>query len=181
MVRMMTGGIVDRFLSFAKAEMIQKNETEIRCPCRRCKLSSLMDPDSFTIKGHLLMRGFMDGYGWEGDEDDYEVVHGISPPWLYLKPNPRPRAQTSPRKMSHGYWLAKWTNASSLPTHQSPVVLSCGEAKGTSLEWMEPPTSKTSTSTTTQRLKMTTTMMQYRTNQEEAGPPYLKAFARSRE
>ena len=27
-------------------------------------------------------------------------------------------------KMSHGYWLPKWTNASSLPTHQSPVVLS---------------------------------------------------------
>ena len=76
MVRMMTGGIVDRFLSFAKAEMIQKNETEIRCPCRRCKLSSLMDPDSSTIKGHLLMRAFMDGYRWEGDEDDYEVVHG---------------------------------------------------------------------------------------------------------
>src|SRR3954465_2832858 len=76
MVRMMTGGIVDRFLSFAKAEMIQKNETEIRYPCRRCKLSSLMDPDSSTIKGHLLMRGFMDGYRWEGDEDDYEVVHG---------------------------------------------------------------------------------------------------------
>ena len=39
------------------------------------------------------------------------------------KPNPRPRAQTSPRKMSHGYWLPKWTNASSLPTRQSPVVL----------------------------------------------------------
>src|SRR3954471_20371148 len=76
MVRMMTGGIVDRFLSFAKAEMIQKNETEIRCLCRRCKLSSLMDPDSSTIKGHLLMRGFMDGYQWEGDENDYEVVHG---------------------------------------------------------------------------------------------------------
>src|SRR3954466_14690939 len=76
--------------------------------------------------------------------------------------------------MSHGYWLAKWTNASSLPTRQSPVVLSCGEAKGTSLEWMEPPTSKTSTSTATRRLKTTTTMMQYHTNQEEAGPPYLK-------
>src|SRR4051812_39601518 len=76
MVRMMTGGIVDRFLSFAKADMIQKNETEIRCLCRRCKLSSLMDLDSSTIKGHLLMRGFMDGYRWEGDEDDYEVVHG---------------------------------------------------------------------------------------------------------
>src|SRR3954470_23594679 len=34
-----------------------------------------MDPDSSTIKGHLLMCGFMDGYRWEGDEDDYEVVH----------------------------------------------------------------------------------------------------------
>ena len=29
-----------------------------------------------------------------------------------------------PRKMSHGYWLPKWTNSSSLPTRQSPVVLS---------------------------------------------------------
>src|SRR3954468_3964269 len=76
MVRMMTGGIVDRFLIFAKAEMIQKNEAEIRCQCRRCKLSSLMDSDSSTINGHMLMRGFMDGYRWEGDEDDYEVVHG---------------------------------------------------------------------------------------------------------
>src|SRR4051812_663227 len=76
MVRMMTGGIVDRFLSFAKAEMIQKNETEIRCLCRRCKLSSLMDPNSSTIKGHLLVRGSMDGYRSERDEDDYEVVHG---------------------------------------------------------------------------------------------------------
>src|SRR3954467_15872081 len=76
MVRMMNGGIVDRFLRSAKAEMIQKNETEIRCPCRRCKLSSLLDPDSSTIKGQLLMRGFMDGYRWEVDEYDYEVVHG---------------------------------------------------------------------------------------------------------
>ena len=76
MVRKMTEGIVNRFLSSAKAEMIQKNETEIRCPCRRCKLKSLMDPNSDTIKGHLLMRGFMDGYRWQGDEDDYEVVLG---------------------------------------------------------------------------------------------------------
>ena len=35
-----------------------------------------MDPDSDTIMGHLLVRGFMDGYQWQGDEDDYEVVHG---------------------------------------------------------------------------------------------------------
>ena len=32
--------------------------------------------------------------------------------------------EASPRKMSHGYWLPKWTNASSLPTRQIPVVLS---------------------------------------------------------
>ena len=23
-----------------------------------------------------LLRGFMDGYRWQGEEDDYEVVHG---------------------------------------------------------------------------------------------------------
>ena len=76
MVRTMTEGIVNRFLSSTKAEMHQKNETEIRCPCRRCKLKSLMDPDSRLVRDHLLVRGFMDGYRWQGDEDDYEVVHG---------------------------------------------------------------------------------------------------------
>ena len=76
MVRTMTEGIVARFLRSAMAETIQNNETEIRCPCRRGKLKSLMDPDSDTIKGHLLVRGFMDGYRWQGEEDDYEVVHG---------------------------------------------------------------------------------------------------------
>ena len=77
MVRTMTEGIVNRFLRSAKAEMLQKNETEIRCPCRRCKLKSLIaDPDSGQVRDHLLLRGFMDGYRWQGDEDDYEVVHG---------------------------------------------------------------------------------------------------------
>src|SRR6187401_3343545 len=77
MVRTMTEGIVNRFLSSAKAEMLQKNETEIRCPCRRCKLKSLIaDPDSGQVRDHLLLRGFMDGYRRQGDEDDYEVVHG---------------------------------------------------------------------------------------------------------
>ena len=77
MVRTMTEGIVNRFLRSAKAEMLQKNETEIRCPCRRCKLNSLIaDPDSGQVRDHLLLRGFMDGYRWQGDEDDYEVVHG---------------------------------------------------------------------------------------------------------
>ena len=77
MVRTMTEGIVNRFLSSAKAEMLEKNETEIRCPCRRCKLKSLIvDPDFGQVRDHLLLRGFMDGYRWQGDEDDYEVIHG---------------------------------------------------------------------------------------------------------
>ena len=43
----------------------------------RCKLKSLIaDPDSGQVRDHLLLRGFMDGYRWQGDEDDYEVVHG---------------------------------------------------------------------------------------------------------
>ena len=77
MVRMMTEGIVNRFLSSTKAEMLQKNEKEITCSCRRCKLKSLIaDPDSGQVRDHLLLHGFMDGYRWQGDEDDYEVVHG---------------------------------------------------------------------------------------------------------
>ena len=38
-----------------------------------------MDPDSVQVRDHLLLRGFMDGYQWQGDEDDYEVVHGGRP------------------------------------------------------------------------------------------------------
>ena len=77
MVCMMTEGIVNRFLSSVKAEMLQKNEMEIRCLCRRCKLKSLIvDPESGQVRDHLLLHGFMDGYRWQGDEDDYEVVHG---------------------------------------------------------------------------------------------------------
>ncbi|KAK1678856.1 hypothetical protein QYE76_039704 [Lolium multiflorum] len=78
MVRMMSEGVVARFLKAATAEMIRNNQKEIRCPCRRCKLTSLMDPKADMVRDHLLVRGFMDGYRWEGDEDDYEFVHGIS-------------------------------------------------------------------------------------------------------
>ncbi|KAK1648036.1 hypothetical protein QYE76_065841 [Lolium multiflorum] len=78
MVRMMSEGVVARFLKAATAEMIRNNQKEIRCPCRRCKLTSLMDPKDDMVRDHLLMRGFMDGYRWEGDEDDYEFFHGIS-------------------------------------------------------------------------------------------------------
>ena len=69
--------IVGRFMEHATAEIFRNNMTEIRCPCRRCKLKSLIaDPDSGQVRDHLLLRGFMDGYRWQGDEDDYEVVHG---------------------------------------------------------------------------------------------------------
>ncbi|KAK1681204.1 hypothetical protein QYE76_042052 [Lolium multiflorum] len=78
MVRMMSEGVVARFLKAATAGMIRNNQKEIRCPCRRCKLTSLMDPKADMVRDHLLVRGFMDGYRWEGDEDDYEFVHGIS-------------------------------------------------------------------------------------------------------
>ena len=33
-------------------------------------------PGFRQVRDHLLLRGFMDGYRWQGDEDDYEVVHG---------------------------------------------------------------------------------------------------------
>ena len=38
-------------------------------------MSLIADPDSGQVRDHLLLRGFMDGYRWQGDEDDYEVVH----------------------------------------------------------------------------------------------------------
>ncbi len=43
--------------------------------CRRCKLKSLMDPDSVQVRDHLLLRGFMDGYRWQGDHHVEDVVH----------------------------------------------------------------------------------------------------------
>jgi hypothetical protein len=60
-----------------------------------------------------------------------------------------------------------------------PTRIVVREAKGTSSEWMELPTSKTLTCTVTRRWKMKETIMNH-TLQEEAGPPYLKVY-RSRE
>ena len=78
MVRTMSEGIVARYLKSAMADMIQNNQTEIRCPCRRCKLKSFMDPKSGQVRDHLLMRGFMDDYTrWQSDEDD-DDVHGAA-------------------------------------------------------------------------------------------------------
>src|SRR5664279_4938688 len=62
MVRTMSEGIMARYLKSAMADMIRNNMTEIRCPCRRCKLRSWIKPDSGLLESHLLVRGFMDGY-----------------------------------------------------------------------------------------------------------------------
>ena len=62
MVHTMTEGTVNRFLSSAKAEMLQKNEMEIRCLCQRCKLKSLIaDLDSRQVRDHPALAWF---YGW---------------------------------------------------------------------------------------------------------------------
>ena len=79
MVRIMSEGIVARFLKCTTAEMIQNNMTEIRCPCRRCKLNWLIDPDSRNLQAHLLHHGFMDGYTrWISDDEDDEAVNGAA-------------------------------------------------------------------------------------------------------
>src|SRR5664279_5711221 len=59
-------------------DMYQNNRIEIRCPCRKCKLGTLHNPFSGTVRDHLLMHGFMDGHTqWISDEDD-EQVHGAT-------------------------------------------------------------------------------------------------------
>ena len=62
MVRQMSEAMVARYKARATAFMIQNNMIEIRCPCRRCKLGTLIKPDSGTLEKHLLMGGFMPDY-----------------------------------------------------------------------------------------------------------------------
>ena len=88
MVRIMSEGIVARFLKCATADMIRNNKTDIRCPCRRCKLNWVIDLDSGNLQAHLLRHGFMDGYtrwisddiddgdGEEGGQHDDDHHHG---------------------------------------------------------------------------------------------------------
>jgi hypothetical protein len=45
-----------------RKDMIQNNETDIRCLCRKCKQKCLMKPFDGHLKVHLLMSGFMYGY-----------------------------------------------------------------------------------------------------------------------
>ena len=46
MVIMMSSGRISRYKEKAKADMIRCNRRQIRCPSRKCKLVSWIDPDS---------------------------------------------------------------------------------------------------------------------------------------
>ena len=68
MVVRMSSGRISRYKEEAKADMIRCNRRQIRCPCRKCKLVSWIDPDSGQLEDHLLRRGFM--LGFNHDEGD---------------------------------------------------------------------------------------------------------------
>jgi hypothetical protein len=74
----MNEGRVARYMKAATHDMIRNNQTEIKCPCHKCKLKCYIDPYSGQLQSHLLYRGFMDGYTrWISDEDD-DNVHGAA-------------------------------------------------------------------------------------------------------
>ena len=77
-VMKVSGWKVERYRQSAVMDMYANNRTRIRCPRARCKEGVLLDPfDRGTLKVHLLMNGFMDGYTWwiSEEEDDDEDVH----------------------------------------------------------------------------------------------------------
>ena len=87
MVVNMSSGRISRYKEEAKAEMIRCNRRQIRCPCRKCKLVSWIDPDSGQLEDHLLRRGFMIGFNQAptangahedegGREDEESPEHG---------------------------------------------------------------------------------------------------------
>ena len=76
MIRM-SSRVVDRYLAAATKDMIKNEETEIKCPCRKCKQKYLLNPFNGILKGHLLANGFMYGYTrWVFPDDDEEVEDG---------------------------------------------------------------------------------------------------------
>src|SRR3954471_18844473 len=60
MVLSMDSGRIARYKKDAKTDMIRQNRSQIRCPCRSCKLNSWMDPDSEQLEEHLPRRGFFE-------------------------------------------------------------------------------------------------------------------------
>src|SRR3954469_13671616 len=83
MVREMLRDItVARWMQCATNDMLLNNRTDIRCPCRRCKLQCVTDPDSGILEKHLKRNGLMDGYTrWISDEtgDQEEELNGGAP------------------------------------------------------------------------------------------------------
>src|SRR3954466_13087981 len=69
------GKMVDRYLRSAVDDMVEKNEKEILCPCRKCKEGVWLDPfKGGHLKAHLLRYGFMDGYTrWIIEDDDDDI------------------------------------------------------------------------------------------------------------
>src|ERR1041384_8140307 len=80
MVReMLSDIIVARWLQCATNDMLRNNTTDIRCPCRICKLECVTEPDSGILEKHLKRNGLMDGYTrWINDEnsDQEEDLNG---------------------------------------------------------------------------------------------------------
>jgi hypothetical protein len=72
----MNEGIVARYMKAATHDMIQNNQTEIKCPCHRCKLKCYIDPYFGQLQSRLLSRGFMDGYTQCISDEDDDNVHG---------------------------------------------------------------------------------------------------------
>ena len=71
-----SGRVVERWLRSAVQDKYSNNRTGIICSCRKCKLIVILDPfDRGSLKAHLLMHGFMDGYTQWIIEDDDEDDH----------------------------------------------------------------------------------------------------------
>src|SRR3954469_1703059 len=73
---------VARWMQCATNDMLRNNRTDIRCPCRRCKLECVTEPDSGILEKHLKRNCLMDGYTrWISDEtgDQEEDINGGAP------------------------------------------------------------------------------------------------------
>src|SRR3954465_608055 len=83
MVREMLSDItLARWMQCVTNDMLRNNRTDIRCPCRRCKLECVIEPDFRILEKHLKRHGLMDGYTrWISDEagDQEEDLNGGAP------------------------------------------------------------------------------------------------------
>src|SRR3954466_8999153 len=73
---------VARWMQCATNDMLRNNRTDIRCPCRRCKLECVTEPDSGILEKHLKRNGFMDGYTQlisDETRDQEEDLNGGAP------------------------------------------------------------------------------------------------------